>query len=126
MKAMRAVILALCFALFLGLTFWHQIRLSRDVDHLLSIADELERSLEQRERAMQLYVELDTYWENKLPWWSSSIPHDELMEVTEQVKSLGVAIRVGNTDDAILAVSHLHLYMSHLVERNSLRIDHIL
>lgn len=126
MKAMRAVALGVCFALFVGLTLWQQDKLTKDVNFMLLKADEIESSLEQREQALALCIELDEYWEKKLPWWSSSIPHNELMEVTVEVKNLGVAIRVGNTDDAVLAVSNMRLYMSHLVERNSLRLDHVL
>ena len=122
----RAVFLIVSILLFIALTFWFQISLNHDVERLISMVDEVEDLLSEPQKAISKFTELEEEWEQQSYIWAMAIPHQELIDVSTQITNLGVAIRMGDEDDAVLAGETIRRRMEHLTERNTLRLDHIL
>jgi hypothetical protein len=118
-------ILLLCVVMFIGLIVFVQTTLKNDVEWIAGKTQQIEAAFDQPEQAIQLYNELNNHWEQRETFWGMLLPHDNLQEVSKEIKSLGVALQNQKKEDADQSIVTVNLTMQHLLQRNTLQWDHI-
>lgn len=122
----KMIALFCCLLAFIGFVSLIHIQLKKDVTWAIDQAAEVTNTIEQPSRSQEAYQNLETNWNEKVYWWGMVLPHDNLQEINKEIKKLGAAAKQQNKEDAALAVSSLDSAMNELLDRNTLRLDHIL
>lgn len=121
----KIIILFGCVAVFMvGVSFFH-ITLKNQKDWMDEKIKQIGGAVETGGQAMDLYQELDGNWNDKVIFFGMLLPHDNLLEVSGEMTKLGVALENQDKEDADQAMAAISLGMQHLLERNTLRWDHV-
>lgn len=118
-------ILLLCFLLFIGLIIFVQLALKSDVEWVSKKTQEIENSFDNHEQAIQIYSELNEHWEKREVLWGMLLPHDNLQDINKEIKKLGVALKNHKKENIEEAIVSVNLTLLNLLQRNTLRLDHI-
>lgn len=114
-----------CLAVFIGLVIYVQTSLNHDSDWVAIKTREIEAAWQNPEEAQALYMQLDQHWNSRETFWGTLLPHENLQEIAKEITRLGVALTNQDHEDATQASANINTIMKYLLQRNTLRWDHI-
>lgn len=122
----KNITLVILVLLFISLVIFVKTTLQKDIDWVSNKMHQIEQSFYDYDESISLYNELDELWKNRQIFWGMLLPHNNLEEITKEIKILGVSLKNRDKQDADTSISTINLIMNNLLHRNTLRWDHIL
>ncbi|MDR1630389.1 MAG: DUF4363 family protein [Oscillospiraceae bacterium] len=122
---LKNIILLVCVVVFaVGVTLM-QIALRKDTLWVQEKTAALEQSFAQAQPAEELYAEIHDFWARRITLWGMLLPHHNLLDVSQDIEKLGAAMQTDDQNSAVEAIYSLRMNMQHLLDRNSLKWEHV-
>lgn len=121
----KILILLLCLLLFFSFILWVHNTLEQDVTWILNKTAEITGSLSDPAQTMELFLQLKEHWNSQELFWGMLLPHDNLQDINKEIEKLGVALQNQNKEDTDSSAAAINKMVVYLLQRNTLRWDHI-